>query len=406
MLRIFHLARNVGSNLCRSTIREEQQKSRLIPPNQFLLWFNEIPGNFSPSPQPLVPRGFLSLEGVGGATSGGNTDRGVAPYREFSQHNNEDNQNFELRSLAYLRAVHYGALLAVGYTILHDKLLANIVRENSQSLETLLQASCPVLSIKLQKTVLAQPLGSTRLRNSNNEYQVTRNRSEKGEVKEDLTTSDYSSTKSDFETCPEFTKEEEELFQLEREIPDKVEELSAALSNIKKGNPEGITQLETMADSGCAIGLFYLGQVYEHGIIIKTNKTKARQLYEEAVSRGSAEAKYNLGLLYLHGESGQSRLEEGQRLVREAAREGVEEAKKSLGMSNSKPSEASNISSEDLEEMVRTGLVLETNVLNDTEDKFIALDLYRVASQQGHESAQIRMKNLAQSLQSVTATRC
>ena len=111
---------------------------------------------------------------------------GLAPYQEFSQHNEEDRQKFELRSLTYLRAVHYGALLAVGYTILHDKLLANIVRENSQSLERLLQASCPLLSIKLQKTVLAQPPGSTPLRDSNDKYQVTRNRNEKGEVNEDL----------------------------------------------------------------------------------------------------------------------------------------------------------------------------------------------------------------------------
>ena len=396
MLRIFNLTRNVGSNLFRSTIREEQQKSRLIPPNQFLLWFNEVPGRFSPAPQPLVHRGFLSLEGGAGCE----TEAGLAPYQEFSQHNEEDKQKFELRSLTYLRAVHYGALLAVGYTILHDKLLAKIVQENSLSLGTLLQASCPVLSIKLQKTVLAQPPGSTPLRDSNDKYQVTRNRNEKGEVNEDLSTSDYSSTKSDFETCPEFTKEEEELLHLEREIPSKVEKLSAALTNIKAGNHEGITQLETLANSGCDIGLFYLGQVYENGIITETNKTKARQLYEKAVSRGSSEAKYNLALLYLQAESGQSRLEDGHRLLREAAREGVIEAKESLGMSNCKPTTAPNISNDDLEEMVRMGMILEENLLNDTEDKFLALDLYRVASEQGHKLAEIRMKKLAQSLQS------
>ena len=396
MLRLVHLARNVGSNLCRSTIREEQQKSRLLPPNQFLLWFNEVPGKFSPSHQPLVPRGFLSLEGA----EGGDTDRSLAPYLEFSQHRDEEHQKFGLRSLAYLRAVHYGALLAVSYTILHDKLLANIVRENSHSLETLLEASCPVLSVKVQKTVLAQPLGSTPLRNSNDKYKVDK----KEEINEELTTSDYSSTKSDFETCPEFTKEEEELFLLEREIPDKVEELSAALNNIKTGNHKGITQLETLANSGCAIGLFYLGQVYEHGIITQTNKTKARRLYEEAVSRGSSEAKYNLGLLYLNGESGQDRLREeerGHRLIREAAREGVIEAKESLEMSNSKPSEPnepSSMSSDDLDEMVRLGMVLEKHVLSEPGDQFIALDLYRVAGQQGHRAAQRRMNKLAQSL--------
>jgi len=329
---------------------------------------------------------------------GGDNARGLAPYVEFSQHHDEDNQKFEVRSLTYLRAAHYGALLAVGYTILHDKLLANIIRENSQSLERLLQAFCPLLSIKLQKTALAQPLASTPLRNSNNEFKVTQNRNEKGAENEDLTTSDYSSTKSDFETCTEFTKEEEELLRLEREIPDKVEEIWVALANIKSGKREGISQLEKLAISGCAISLFYLGQVYEHGIIIKTNKTKARKLYQEAVSRGSSEAKYNLGLLYLHGESEHKRLEEGQRLLREAAREGVIEAKEFLGMSKSKLREASNISSDDLEEMVRMGMIFEKHVLNDTEDKFIALDLYRVASQQGHKTAEMRMNKLAQSL--------
>ena len=49
------------------------------------------------------------------------------------------------------------------------------------------------------------------------------------------------------------------------------------------------------------------------------------------------------------------------------------------------------------------GLILEENVLNETEDKFIALDLYRVASQHGHEAAQIRMDKLARSLQSGNA---
>merc|ERR1711964_552798 len=95
-----------------------------------------------------------------------------------------------------------------------------------------------------------------------------------------------------------------------------------------------------------------------------------------------------------------SRLEDGHRLLREAAIEGVIEAKESLGTSNCKPSGAPNISNDDLEEMVRMGMILEENVLNDTEDKFLALDLYRVASEQGHKLAEIRMKKLAQSLQS------
>ena len=390
MLRIFNLTRNVGSNLSRSTIRGEQQKSRLIPPNQFLLWFNEVPGKFSSVPRALATRGFLSLE----EGAGGDTDRGLAPYLEFSQHNDEDNHKFELRPLTYLQAVHYGALLAVGYTIVHDKLLANIVKQSFQTSETLLQASCPVLSIKLQKTVLAQPLASTPLRNSDDNYQVTQDRHKKEGVNEDLTTN------SECELCSKFTEEELELLQLEREIPDKMEKLTAALTNIKAGSEEGITQLETLASSGWDIALFYLGQVYEHGIITQTNQTKARQLYEEAVSRGSSEAKYNLGLLYLYGESGHDRLKEGHRLLKESASEGVIEAKESLGMSNYKQSVAPNASSDYLEEMVRMGIILEDNVLNDPDDKILALDLYRVASEHGHRSAQIRMKKLAQSLQS------
>ena len=381
MLKLFNLTRNVGSNVLRSSIRDDQQKSRLIPPNRFLFWFNEIPGKFSPPPS--HSRRLLELEG--------NAGLGVAPYVEFSQHH-EDRQRFEL---SYLRAVHYGALLAVGYTILHNKLLANIVREACQ-------AYCPVRSVKLQKSVWAQPLNSTAALSARTDCQALKLSQSKEVNSDELTTSDYSSSKSDYETPTELTLEEEEILKL-GEIPDNIELLSKAIRNIKRGNPAGMVELEQMATAGCPISLFYLGQVYEHGILTKANKTKARELYCKAVEGGSSEAKYNLGLFYLHGEAGQElsekeRRSRGLRLLQEAAGEGVPEAMEAMGVKRSQRTEAADVSNDELEDLVRMGMALEENVLSDEEDKFIALDLYRVAGDLGHRPAQIRMNKLSQSL--------
>lgn len=315
-------------------------------------------------------------------------DRSLAPCRDFSHHK-EDRPKYDL-PLSYLRALHYGALLAVGYTVLHNKLLSSLVREAVQSY-------CPVLSVRQQKTVWAQPLSS-----------AVRSRECRGESQtDDLSTSDYSSTKSDFQSTPEFTKEEEELMNLERQIPDKIELLSRALSNVKKGNPDGLEELTELANGGCQIGLFYLGQVYQHGVGTKINLEKARELYQEAADRGSAEAKYNLGLIYLRGEAGsletmtgEKRRLLGLRLVREAALEGVTEARESLEINKEDEVEAERLSDADLDEVVRLGMVLEENQLNDAEDKYIALDYYRLASEHGHKSAKMRMKKLSRSLQS------
>ena len=376
MSRIFNLTRNVASSLLRSSVREnDQPTSRLIPRNQFLFWFNEIPGHFSPA-----PRNFLSLEGVCGTVH----DKSLAPCVDFSRHK-DDNPKFEVGSLSYIRAVHYGALLAVGYTILHNKLLSSIVKETCQSY-------CPIVSIKHQKTVWAQPLSSSAVRRSHTD--------DKQVNPEDFSTSDYSSTKSDFESPPEFTKEEEEIMNLEKQIPEKIQVLSRALSNVKTGHPDGMKELEELANGGCPIGLFYLGQVYQHGIRTKINLKKARKLYEEAANRGSAEAKYNLGLIYLRGEAEEESRLRGLRLVREAAGEGVTEARESLGINKQERVEAENFSEADLDELVRLGMVLEENKLSDPEDKYIALDYYRVASEHGHKSAQIRMKKLSRSLKS------
>ena len=389
MLRIFNFTRNVGSHVIRTSLREnDQPKSRLIPPNQFLFWFNEIPGQFSPSP---ALQRFLALEGHAGSVN----DRSLAPCVDFSQHK-EDEQKFDVRSLTYMRALHYGALLAVGYTILHNKLLSNIVREACQPY-------CPILSIKHQKTVLAQPLSLTDV-NVSRDCRVLKLTDDKEVNSDDLTTSDYSSTKSEFEPPLEFTLEEEELMNLEMKIPDKIELLSQAITNVKKGAPEGMKVLEDLANGGCPIGLFYLGQVYEHGVKTRTNKAKARALYEEAASLGSAEAKYNLGLFYLRGEAGQRLCPEERRLrahslLTQAAKEGLAEARESLSRGQFDRTELRELKQGDLDELVRIGTVLEENVLCDMEDKFIALDYYRVASERGHKAAQIRLRTLSKSLQ-------
>ena len=56
-------------------------------------------------------------------------------------------------------------------------------------------------------------------------------------------------------------------------------------------------------------------------------------------------------------------------------------------MNDCKLSQPAKLEVDDIEELVRMGVMLEENVLNDTEDKYIALDFYRVASELGHKTA-------------------
>jgi len=149
----------------------------------------------------------------------------------------------------------------------------------------------------------------------------------------DEETSDYSSQSSSEkgEVFPfGLTLEEKALLKLEEVIAPLELEAAEAITAVKMG--KGISRLKEVAEKGSATGQFYLGMAYQHGLTIggltvDPAPNKAMCLYRAAADQNHHEAEYNLAvmLLEINPES-----DEAYRLLQTAAREGVREAQEVL----------------------------------------------------------------------------
>jgi len=425
MLRFVNFSRNVGGNLVRSSLREDRPKAGATP--QFLFWFNETPGFYTPIAN-SNPLSALSSQQPSHVPSDQSWSRccptELSKFAGFSGHQEDDHKFQATQALTILRALQYGAILAVGYNIFHDKNLARAIYETSsriqdcQNLEVpldFLKSHCPVLAVKHHKTALAQPL-----ENKVNKVQ--------NEIKEDLfarlsvpdviekyhdsfkelsSTSDYSSHKSDSRrTVIKFSNEEQSFLDLQDSLPQAVDAL-LAVQLVKNGDKDGIEQLRESSLLGCSISQFYLGQAYEQGMIVKKDMEKAAKYYKEAANGGHPEAKYNLGVFFLRGVGGCEISEEiGLKLVQEAAEGGISEAITAL--SNNEEKEEffgdNSIDISEIEQLYTMGIVLEENELNDSDDLVFALELYRVAAQNGHKLAEKKFISLSEKMSKETAS--
>ena len=256
--------------------------------------------------------------------------------------------------------------------------------------------------MKQQKTVHAE---STR--RDTGEYSVSAHSDHKDDqLKQDApaSTSDYSSTRSQSESTSQelFTPEEASLLQIEKLIPDDVDELLSLIQNIRQGDRSAVRRL-TQLSQDSPMAQFYLGQIYQHGIIVSTNNKKAFKYYSQASAGGLAEASYNLGLMYLHGEAVSDESQEvmektGLKLIHDAADAGITEARNMLGLKDETESRSDGLSLEQQEDLFRKGLIMEENILCDEEDKWFALDLYRVAAEHGHDEAREKYRKLSSKL--------
>ena len=401
MFRIINFTRNVGANVLRSSVREDRPKSSSLqsPPNQFLFWFNEVPGSFTPASLRSLTSA-TSFQGQPCVTF--SSSRELSHYKEFSEHRDHDNR-FD-PSLECLRAVRLSALLALSYSIVHDKLVARYFEDtwSSLSLESILRLHCPVLSVKQKKTVHCQPLETSQPRRSQDlccakiDSQVDTRKIE--DIP--LSTSDYSSAKSDDEdTCSlKFTQEESKLLQIQNECPLNIDDVIFSIQKVRNGEKEGVHELTMMSDDGNSLAQFYLGQVYENGIIGAKNLPKALQLYTLASNAGNAEAKFNLGLMLLRG-CGDHDTAEGERLIRDAAEDGVMEAREMLGLGDIFSSlNLPEVRIEDVEAVYKRGQEMEDHELCDAEDMWIVLDSYKTAALAGNKKAAEKYNKLLSSL--------
>jgi len=413
MFRLVNFSRNVGGNLIRSSLREDRPKAASTSSPQFLFWFNETPGLYTPAPaSPLAS--LTSSQPSSALLRPRASQNDIALFVDFTEHH-EENHNFEATPLFnIIRTLRYGALLAVGYNIFHDKTLARAVLESShklQSFEFQLESHCPVLAVKQQKTALAQPLEKHEARDnccaSTACAQITIEdifEDEKDVFREPSPTSDYSSHKSEPDrNLITFTKEELSFLELQDTLPLAVQALDA-INLVKNGDMKGIDQLIQLSNLGCSTSQFYLGQAYEQGILVKKDMVKAARYYKEAADGGHPEAKYNLGVFYLRGEGGCKCSEaKGLKLIHEAGEQGLGEALLvTVGKSKRDNVEDIGIEVNEVEELFRMGKVMEESELNDSDDEIFALELYRIAAKNGHKQAEEKFSSLSQKLFSDT----
>ena len=401
MLRILNFTRNVGANVLRSSIREDRPKTSSLqsPPNQFLFWFNEVPGSFTPAPASLRSlTSAINIQGQPCISFGSSKE--LSHYKEFSEHHDHNN-GFD-PTLECLRAVRFSAFLALSYSIVHDKLVARYFENtwNILSLESILRLHCPVLSIKQKKTVHCQPLETNRSGKSHDLCCAKVDSQVNTKKIEDIpfSTSDYSSAKSDDEDSSslKFTQEESKLLQIQNCFPLNIDDVILSIQKVKNGEKEGVRELTMMSDDGNSLAQFYLGQVYENGIVGAKNLPKALHFYTLASNAGNAEAKFNLGLMLLRGDRDSS---EGERLVQEAAEEGIVGAREMLGLGDIYSSlRMPEVRIEEVEAVYKRGQEMEDHELCDAEDIWIVLDSYKTAALAGNKKAAEKYNKLSSSL--------
>jgi len=263
---------------------------------------------------------------------------------------------------------------------------------------------CPVVRLKEQKTVHAQPLlGPDEqhvdhhadalqhfLVEQQEELRVLKDHAQKG-VKEfhpnsrkDEETSDYSSHKSTTSsTAPPTPMEEAEAAIVSLQTTILPLEFKA-ISAVKEKDME---ELELLGAQGSPTALTYLAMALESG---EGNEDRVLELYRRAAELGHPEAMYNLGVLLVQeGKEDAARV-----MLQKAADRGLWEARQALG--EERRNEVEVMEEKDQEEFYRRGLEWERN--GQKEDWIFALELYRMAGEAGHKKAQSRHRKVMRRL--------
>lgn len=369
-----------------SQIKEEGH----VRPSPFLFWFNEVPGCFTPGPNAIsswvAPRGVSQFSCNLGMISNSWRDEKNWRYRCREEY---------LVRWGLADLVHYGALLAVGFNLLHQwkppVLGLNVIEQTS--------LLCPVKAIKEVSTVRAQPLESYSVRNVVPDKFKNLVVDEVPELDEKLTKENKLEDKDTVE------KVEHSLREIENAIS--LEILNAlGVERLKTGNKkQGMDLLRQAARKGNAKAFFHLGNAYEKGVGVAKNLCSAAKFYKIATSLGSDEASFNLAVFHLQGIGGVEVSEEkAVDLLTKAAENGLEEACLALGLplveKETKLEEnISEIGCEDVQEVLNDGIEgfldpifnlaasMESGYTAVPQDFLYSLELYRMAADGGHQEA-------------------
>ena len=103
---------------------------------------------------------------------------------------------------------------------------------------------------------------------------------------------------------------------------------------VKKDVSKAISWYQKAAEKGMADAQYRLGRLYYFGKEVKRNPSKAAKLFNQAAEQGVAKAQYFLGLMYLKGDGLPKDLRKARRWLRISADKGIVEAKKLLASSH------------------------------------------------------------------------
>ncbi|MDR2075649.1 MAG: sel1 repeat family protein [Desulfovibrio sp.] len=158
------------------------------------------------------------------------------------------------------------------------------------------------------------------------------------------------------------------------------------------------------AEKGDAAAMLRLGGLYEQGIAVPRNYSKAREWYQKAAAAGLAEGYYNLGLCYEIGMGTEANLEQAAANFEKAAALGLPHALYKLGLWSRTGTGVPQNTAKALEYLTLAadgghiyaandlGVLYAGNALGRKPNPGLALNLFLKAAEQGDAEA---MKNIA-----------
>jgi TPR repeat protein len=94
---------------------------------------------------------------------------------------------------------------------------------------------------------------------------------------------------------------------------------------------EALAKIQPAADKGNAQAAYWMGQMYENGLGVKTDAGTALTWYQKAAEGGWADAKFKLGEIYFTGTEDLQDFKKARKWLGEAARDGNSRAQLDLG---------------------------------------------------------------------------
>jgi TPR repeat protein len=112
--------------------------------------------------------------------------------------------------------------------------------------------------------------------------------------------------------------------------------ITPCIAQQTEANRKLFAEIKEFAEKGNAQAQYYLGDCYNLGVGVVTNRTAAVKWWRKAAEQGYVSAQYNVGASYVSGDGVETNLAEAAKWFRKAADQGHAEAQFNVGISYAK----------------------------------------------------------------------